>query len=179
MRLEYDWIELWKAVVDLLGFLSGKLDSLATTGGIERLVQETIRLLDLALRRVDLFLPTPTAVHEFIYEVVRSSAVIRKQTLLLESLGQPTSVDRGASLRSDSASKALSRVLSTAAYYEGKLASAGTRSAKDAFRIVSKDIEQNGLHSAHDTDVTDPPKHAEDIVSFIRVACADGLALMS
>lgn len=179
IRLEYDWLELWKAVVDLLGFLSGKLDSLVTTGGIERLVQETIRLLDLALRKADLILPTPTAVHEFIYEVVRSSAVIRKQTLLLESLGQPTSVDRGASLRSDSASNTLSRILSTAAYYEGKLTSAGTRSAKDAFRTVSKDIEQNGLHSAHNADDTDPPKHAEDVVSFIRVACTDGLALMS
>lgn len=180
MRLEYDWLELWKAVVDLLGFLSGKLDSLMTTGGIERLVQEAIRLLDLALRRADLFLPTPTAIHEFIYEIIRSSAVIRKQTVLLESLGQPTSVDRGASLRSDSASKALSRILSTAAYYEGKLESSGTRSAKDAFRIVSKDIEQNGLHTAHDTDHdTDPPKRADDVVSFIRVACADGLALMS
>ncbi|KAG2155581.1 hypothetical protein DEU56DRAFT_943416, partial [Suillus clintonianus] len=178
MRLEYDWLELWKAVVGLLGFLSGKLDSLVTTGGIERLVQETIRLLDLALRRADLFLPTPAALHEFIYEVVRSSAVIRKQTLLLQSLGQPTSADRGASLRSDSASNALARVLSTVAYYEGKLASASTRSAKDAFRTVSKDIEQNGLHSAHDMDDTDPLKHAEDVVSFIRVACADGLALM-
>lgn len=77
--------------------------------------------------------------------------------MLLESLGQPTSVDRGASLRSDSASKALSRILSTAAYYEGKLESSGTRSAKDAFRTVSKDIEQNGLHTAHDADDTDPP----------------------
>lgn len=179
IRLEYDWLELWKAVVDLLGFLSGKLDNLMTTGGIERLVQEAIRLLDLTLRRADLFLPTPTAVHEFIYEIIRSSAVIRKQTVLLESLGQPMSVDRGASLRSDSASKALSRILSTAAYYEGKLESAGSRSAKDAFRTVSKDIEQNGLHSAHDADDTDPPKRAEDVVSFIRVACADGLALMS
>lgn len=179
MRLEYDWLELWKAVVDLLGFLSGKLDSLVTTGGIERLVQESVRLLDLALRGADIFLPAPTAVHEFIYEVVRSSAVIRKQSLLLQSLGQPTAVNRGASLRSDSVSKALSRVLSTAAYYEGKLASADTRSAKDAFRIVSKDIEQNGLHSAHDADDTDPLKHAEDVVSFIRVACADGLALMT
>jgi hypothetical protein len=179
MRLEYDWLELWKAVVDLLGFLSGKLDSLVTTGGIERLVQESIRLLDLALRRADLFLPTPTAVHEFIYEVVRSSAVIGKQTLLLQSLGQPTSVDRGASLRSDSVSEALSRVLATTAYYEGKLASADTRSAKDAFRTVSKDIDQNGLHSAHDVDDIDPPKHAEDVVSIIRVACTDGLALMT
>ena len=91
------------------------------------------------------------------YEVVRSSAVIRKQTLLLQSLGQPTSGDRRVSLRSDSASKALGRLLSTTAYYEGKLSSAGTRSAKDAFQIVSKDIEQNGLHSAHDADDTDPP----------------------
>ncbi|KAG2128766.1 uncharacterized protein EDB93DRAFT_1108908 [Suillus bovinus] len=54
-----------------------------TTGGIEHLVQETIQLLDLALRKADLFLPTLTAVHEFIYEVVRSSVVIRKQTQLL------------------------------------------------------------------------------------------------
>ncbi|KAG2076883.1 hypothetical protein BDR04DRAFT_630852 [Suillus decipiens] len=179
MRLEYDWLELWKAIVNLLGFLSGKLDSLVTTGGIEQLVQESIRLLDLALRTADLFLPTPTAAHEFIYEVVRSSAVIRKQTLLLQSLGQPTSVDRGALLRSDSVSKALSRVLSIAAYYEGKLASADTRSAKDAFLVVSKDIEQNGLQSMHDADDTDPPKHAEDVVSFIRIACVDGLALMT
>ncbi|KAG2367783.1 hypothetical protein BDR07DRAFT_1469429 [Suillus spraguei] len=179
MRLEYDWLELWKAIVNLLGFLSGKLDSLVTTGGIEQLVQESIRLLDLALRTADLFLPTPTAVHEFVYEVVRSSAVIRKQTLLLQSLGQPTSVNRGALLRSDSVSKALSRVLSMAAYYEGKLVSADTRSAKDAFRVVSKDIEQNGLQSMHDADDTDPPKHAEDVVSFIRIACADGLALMT
>ncbi|KAG0707480.1 hypothetical protein DFH29DRAFT_627107 [Suillus ampliporus] len=178
MRLEYDWLELWKAVVGLLGFISGKLDSLITTGGIERLVQETIRLLDLALRRADLFLPTPTALHEFIYEVVRSSAVIRKQLLLLQSLGQSTSADRGASLRSDSVSKALARVLSTIAYYEGKLSSAGIHSAKDAFRIVSKDIERNSLHDTHDADDTDPPQHAEDVVSFIRIACADGLALM-
>lgn len=77
--------------------------------------------------------------------------------MLLESLGQPTSVDRGASLRSDSASKALSRILSTVAYYEGKLESSGTRNAKDTFRTVSKDIEQNGLHTAHDADDTDPP----------------------
>jgi len=90
------------------------------------------------------------------YEVVRSSVVIRKQTLLLQSLAKPTPADHRASLRSDTASKALARILSTTAYYDGKLSSAGTRSAKDAFRIVSKDIEQNGLHSAHDVDDSDP-----------------------
>lgn len=38
--VEYDWLELWNAVIGLLGFLSGKLDRFVTTGGIERLVQE-------------------------------------------------------------------------------------------------------------------------------------------
>jgi hypothetical protein len=37
---EYDWVELWRAVVGLLSFLSNKLDSLITTGGVERLAQE-------------------------------------------------------------------------------------------------------------------------------------------
>lgn len=37
---EYDWAELWRAVIGLLGFLSNKLDSLMTTGGVERLAQE-------------------------------------------------------------------------------------------------------------------------------------------
>ena len=70
---------------------------------------------------------------------------------MLQSIATPISADHRASLRSDGASKALDRILSTAAYYEEKLSS-GTRSAKDAFRIVSKDIEQNGLQSTHDVD---------------------------
>jgi hypothetical protein len=37
---EYDWAELWRAVVGLLSFLSNKLDSLITTGGVEKLAQE-------------------------------------------------------------------------------------------------------------------------------------------
>lgn len=37
---EYDWQELWRSIIGLLDFLSNKLDSLVTTGGVERLAQE-------------------------------------------------------------------------------------------------------------------------------------------
>jgi hypothetical protein len=53
---DYDWAELWRAAVGLLDFLSNKLDSLMTTGGVERLAQEvsTPRQCFLLLTRVPL-----------------------------------------------------------------------------------------------------------------------------
>ena len=36
--IEYDWKEIWRSVIGLLGFLSNKIDSLITTGSIESLV---------------------------------------------------------------------------------------------------------------------------------------------
>ena len=38
--VDYEWLELWKAVIALLGFLASKLDHLTTTGGVENLIQE-------------------------------------------------------------------------------------------------------------------------------------------
>ncbi|KAJ6621181.1 hypothetical protein B0H10DRAFT_1020010 [Mycena sp. CBHHK59/15] len=55
IRLEYPWQELWSALVGLLGFLSAKLDSLTTTGGVEQLARATILLLDLCLAKCDQF----------------------------------------------------------------------------------------------------------------------------
>jgi hypothetical protein len=37
---DYDWAELWRSAVGLLDFLSNKLNSLTTTGGVESLAQE-------------------------------------------------------------------------------------------------------------------------------------------
>lgn len=37
---DYEWLELWKAIIAVLGFLASKLDQLTTTGGIENLVHE-------------------------------------------------------------------------------------------------------------------------------------------
>ncbi|KAH7927264.1 hypothetical protein BV22DRAFT_1032014 [Leucogyrophana mollusca] len=180
IRLEYEWAELWSAILGLLGFLSSKLDNLTTTGGVERLVQETVRLLDFILCKVEIFLPTPRHIHEFIYELVRSSPILRKQQLLLEALGQPLALsDRRVSFRSDSTTKALSRLFSVVGFYENLIATAGVQTAKEAIRVVAKDIEKDGLHGLTDVQaIDDPPIRSEDVVGFIRYACVDGLSLM-
>jgi len=53
---EYDWTELWRAVVGLLGFLSNKLDSLITTGGVETLAKEVSVSTHMILLPLILFL---------------------------------------------------------------------------------------------------------------------------
>lgn len=81
---EYDWKELWTALLGLLNFLASKIDSLATTGGVEHLVREVmliesvksrmilmsdrqaILLIDLALSKSESYLPSPRSLHEFI-----------------------------------------------------------------------------------------------------------------
>jgi len=54
--IEYEWREFWSAVIGLLGFLSNKLDSLVTTGGVEHLSQQVgisgIFLVAIVLRAV-------------------------------------------------------------------------------------------------------------------------------
>lgn len=37
---DYEWLELWKAIIAVLAFLASKLDHLTTTGGVENLIQE-------------------------------------------------------------------------------------------------------------------------------------------
>ena len=36
--IEYDWKDVWRSVIGLLGFLANKIDSFITTGGIKSLV---------------------------------------------------------------------------------------------------------------------------------------------
>ncbi|KAK7058392.1 hypothetical protein VNI00_002026 [Paramarasmius palmivorus] len=80
---EYEWKELWTATIGLLNFFATKLDSLYTTGGVETLIRETVAFLDLSLIESSSFLPTPASLHEFIYELVRSSPTLEKQTQIL------------------------------------------------------------------------------------------------
>ncbi|ETW87018.1 hypothetical protein HETIRDRAFT_166541 [Heterobasidion irregulare TC 32-1] len=152
IRLEYHWLELWKAVFGLLDFLVNKLDSLATTGGIQVLAQETILLLDSAFRKADDFLPAPSAVHASMYELVRSAPALRKLKIMLRSLAVPnSSLD-------ESPSNALSRLIAAATYYEEKIASAQSRTASQALRVVAKNIDQDGIHGLdHESHTENPP----------------------
>lgn len=82
-EIEYHWLQLWKAIIGLLDFLGGKLDELTPTAGIEELLQEvmlpvlwlvnsgsllaqSLVLLDFASTKVEAFLSSPEAIHEFI-----------------------------------------------------------------------------------------------------------------
>ncbi|RPD55914.1 DUF1741-domain-containing protein [Lentinus tigrinus ALCF2SS1-6] len=182
VRLVYHWQELWRALILLLEFLASKLDSLVTTGGIKQLAEETILLVDLALCRNEQLLPSPTAVHELVYEVVRSADVFRKQQGLLEKLANPhpdATEKRLSGFTKSRAPQALANVTAVAEHYETKLRETGIRSANQGLRAVAKEIEKDGLNYGQDLHGTDdPPKQSEDVAGFIRFAYADGMALM-
>ncbi|EJF66865.1 hypothetical protein DICSQDRAFT_47463 [Dichomitus squalens LYAD-421 SS1] len=156
IRLEYHWQELWQALVLLLDFLANKLDSLVTTGGVEMITQETLLLVDLALCRNEQLFPSPKAVHELVYEVVRSAEVFRKQRALLEKLASPHA-RRRSSGSSSPWSQALTNISAVAEHYETKLREAGVRSANQGLRAVAKEIEKDGLSYGEDVHGTDDP----------------------
>ncbi|EIM92219.1 uncharacterized protein STEHIDRAFT_70825 [Stereum hirsutum FP-91666 SS1] len=176
IRLEYHWQELWRALFGLLDFLANKMDSLITAGDIIGLVEETITLLDLAFVKAEIILPTPRAVHEFIYEIVRSSAVLRKCEVTLHSASALNS--RAPSAENYASSVALSRLLSVANFYEEKISSAQARTAKEAMRVVAKHIDQDGLFGVGDGEIEEPPLRSRDMVIFLRQVYEDGMALM-
>ncbi|TFK77362.1 hypothetical protein BDN72DRAFT_910444 [Pluteus cervinus] len=176
IRLEYEWKELWVAIMGLLQFLATKLDTLMTTGGVEQLVRETLSLLDMALNTAEVYLPTPQAIHEFIYELVRSAEVLKKQDALLKSLALPVPQD-APGWTNEKPADALMDILEITSHYEMKLQATGARTASTAMRAVTKEIEANGVHGVKSREY-EPIKRTEDVFGFARFACADGLALM-
>ncbi|KZP25398.1 hypothetical protein FIBSPDRAFT_1041539 [Athelia psychrophila] len=178
MRIEYDWAELWRAIIGLLAFLSNKVDSLITTGSVEKLARDTVLLLDFALYKADAFLSTPKAIHEFVYELIQTAGILKKQQSFLQAARSTSS--RRASWQTDDAVKALNHLISVTDHYEQMVASAGPQSAKQAMRLVAKSIENDGLHIGPGEllQSEEPLKQTEDVYGFVRYACVDGLALM-
>lgn len=93
------------------------------------------------------------------YELVRSSAVLKKQASLLQSLALPrTTSHRRPSWVSEHPADTLAHILTVTDFYEAKIRLAGARSAKDAMRVVAKEIEAEGLHQvANSQEIEDPP----------------------
>ncbi|KAF9459825.1 hypothetical protein BDZ94DRAFT_989519 [Collybia nuda] len=173
IRLNYHWKELWNAIISLLGFLSTKLDALATTGGVEQVVREALNLLNLALCKAEVFLPSPGTLHEFIYELVRSASVLKNQAPLLASLAMP---HKGQT--ADIQTNLLVSVLDVIDFYEDKVRGAKSQTAKDAMGTIVKEIEANGLHGVTNSREMEAPARSKEVLAFSRVACGDGLALM-
>lgn len=193
LRLEYEWKELWSAILGLLHFLAAKLDNLVTAGGVELLIREvgqridfygifsrslqTIFLLSLCLSKCETFLPTPQALHDFVYELVRAASDLQSQAALLKRLAGPESKVRRHSLVQQP-TELLMKIVTITQFYEQKVTQSQARTAKDALRAVSREIEANGLYGLTDSREPEPPQQSEDVLSFSRYACMDGMALM-
>ncbi|KAJ7161404.1 hypothetical protein C8R43DRAFT_992750 [Mycena crocata] len=178
IRLEYPWQELWSALVGLLGFLSTKLENLTTTGGVEQLARATILLLDLSLAKCEIFLPTPQSIHQFVYELVRSSPILEAQLSLLKALALPQAEGRTSWTTEQPAEALLARLLTTTEFYQTKITEAHTQSARGSMRVVAGEIDRDGLHGVKDTPETEPPPGQVAELSFSRFACTDALSLM-
>ncbi|KAJ7925957.1 hypothetical protein B0H13DRAFT_1974036 [Mycena leptocephala] len=177
IRLEYSWQELWSALIGLLAFLSSKLDNLMTTGGVEQLARATILLLDLCLAKCEMFLPTPQAIHQFVYELVRSAPILEAQLSLLKALALPQTGRRSSWTTEQPAEVLLARLLTSIQFYQTKVTEAHALSAKAAMRVVAGEIDRDGLHGMKDARETEPPGEVAE-VTFSRFACSDILTLM-
>ncbi|KAF7307059.1 DUF1741 domain-containing protein [Mycena indigotica] len=177
VRLEYTWQELWSAILNLLSFLSSKLDSLTTTGGVEQLVRTTVVFIELCLQKCEMFLPTPQAVHQFVYELVRSSSILSAQLSLLRTLSLPQA-ERRASLTTDQPAEViLTRLLSVTEYYQIKIVEAKAHSADRALRVVATEIERDGVHGLKDIPLAQPGGEVAE-VALSRFVYSDVLALL-
>ncbi|KAF4623526.1 hypothetical protein D9613_002229 [Agrocybe pediades] len=172
LRLDYYWKELWNSIFGLLNFLASRVGVLHTTGGVELLATETIRLLDYALCFSESYLPTPQSLHEFIYELVRSASVLKKQSELLQTLAGPHSGRNKIEIESK-----LERLLKVTSFFEDKI---GTTlgNAKDAMKKVADEIEANGLQLDEGRSEESPPSHSQDVMDFGRIACGDVVAVL-
>ncbi|KAJ7070877.1 hypothetical protein C8F01DRAFT_1108188 [Mycena amicta] len=178
VRLDYSWQELWSAIIDLLGFLSSKLDSLTTTGGVEQLVRATVVFLELCLQKCEVFLPTAQAVHQLVYELVRSSSILSAQLSLLQTLSNPHAQERRASLTTEQPAEViLTRLLSFTEFYQNKVTESNAHSANRAMRVVASEIERDGLQGLKDVPLAEPAGEIAE-VALSRFVCSDVLALM-
>ncbi|KAL5494715.1 hypothetical protein ACEPAI_176 [Sanghuangporus weigelae] len=175
-RLEYHWEELWRSLILLLDFLSAKMSESLK---VEQLVQEIIILLDFSLSHAESFLGTPQAVHQLVYEVVRSTVTLHKQHPLCQ---QKQAKKRPRGQFTTNPSVALRRLLDAAAHYEQVIRDSGTKSssANSVLRAIAREIERDGVLGARETNDDEASKRSDELgeIGFIRYAYGDVLTLI-
>ncbi|KAF8591954.1 hypothetical protein K439DRAFT_1401390 [Ramaria rubella] len=179
IRLVYHWEELWHSLISVLNFAASQIGTLKSVAKVDELVQEIIVLLDFATRYAERFLPTPQALHQMVYELVRSAPTFTKQNALLKSLRLPTTRRNSSSSRGGMELASLEQMTR---YYQQKLSESNTQTAKTVLKVLSQLVDQEGIHGvAAEQSLEELPHcYSDDIVdySFVRWACADGLALL-
>ncbi|KAJ3977857.1 hypothetical protein EV361DRAFT_943954 [Lentinula raphanica] len=175
---DYYWKELWSCILLLLEFLANKLDGLYTTGGVEKLVQETIVLLNICLSGCSSFLPSPHAIHELIYELVHGYEIIQKQAALLRTLALSSSMSIPEP-QTKAPSQLLTSMLETVGHYKTKIALVGKISATQAMQTVAREIDRDGLYGVTEAQHIVLPKRSNEIFGFAKYGSADILAWLS
>ncbi|KAH7107043.1 hypothetical protein BKA62DRAFT_685856 [Auriculariales sp. MPI-PUGE-AT-0066] len=188
MRFVYHWEELWKSLISLLDFMATKLDTNSVPRADE-LMQHVIILLRAALLASEAILPTPAAVHQFLYELVRSAHVLAKHKAALPYTSTRTSAahKRGQTLVR-TASRSMAELEKVIAHYSDKLAGKDTsgRTVETVMASIRSEVDRNGIFglsadgSDAAADVEDLETESEDIsaTSFLTWACSDGFSLV-
>ncbi|KIJ38425.1 hypothetical protein M422DRAFT_176436, partial [Sphaerobolus stellatus SS14] len=143
IRLDYHWEELWRAVFTLMDFLASQSGSMKSIAKVDELVQETICLLESCLRSSDRFLPSPQALHQLVYEVVRSAGIIARQRELLKALKIPANRRNSVSGRGNNELVTLERITD---YYQKQLAESNPSSAKGVIKVLGQLVDKDGIH---------------------------------
>lgn len=178
IRLEYHWVEFWRAILGLLEFLTKKMDELQSAAGICLLIKETLSLLDLSITTAQAFLPSAKALHEFVYELTRSSSILKSQDSLLKKLDVTgMSRERRSTISGRTTSDSLTVLVTVVDFYEAKIGH--TRSASQALRTVAQEIDRDGLRGVdenQDLEIRSAPM--DEVTGLLRCVYADCTALM-
>lgn len=73
-------------------------------------------------------------------------------------LAQPGFTDRRTSLRSESVSRSLKRVLSVISYYEGEISKSGVQTAKESLRVVGRLVDKDGVQGVQVRQEEEDPR---------------------
>lgn len=75
IRLQYNWKELWTALISLLKFLLSQESVLVKRYNIFQLANQVINIFNLFITFGDTFLPSPSSYDELYYEIIRMHQV--------------------------------------------------------------------------------------------------------
>lgn len=187
IRLDYHWEELWRSIVAVLDFVASRLENVRVLGRVDELIQETLITLEGATIVSEALMPTPEALHQFVYEIVRSKPTIDKQMDCLTSLEAPmpsaTEKSRGgAPSIAAQALHAITTIQGMSTYYETKINEAGSSmEIGDVMKVIAAEVERDGIR-IDSSQSLDPPTRRTDPTAeanFVKWACNDGLALLS
>ncbi len=67
------------------------------------------------------------------------------------------SLERTAWISARSTEERLDGILGTVSFYETKISSAGAKTAKEAMKVVAREIDSEGLHGVKPTLGSEPP----------------------